>query len=362
MPDAEPPPAGMLPPDPLAPLPAGKLPLDLLARVLAPLAPRDPRVLLGARAGEDAAVIDMGGRLLVAAADPITFATEEIGRYAVAVNANDIAVRGATPRWFLATLLLPPGATEGAVYALMGDLGAACHDLEIDFVGGHTEVTPGLDRPIVAGTMLGEVTPERLVTTGGARAGDALLLCGALAIEGTALLAREAAEALTARGVPEAAILRGRDLLREPGICVVAPARALCDAVRPHAMHDPTEGGLATALAELALASGTGIRLNDRATLPIVPETHLYCEALGLDPLGLLASGALLAALAPADVSPALTALQAAGLPAQVIGHVTEASAGLTMETAQGDVALPAFARDELARWFAAQGMSEEAP
>lgn len=334
------------------PLPAGKLPLELLAQVLAPLAPRDPRVYLGARAGEDAAVIEMGGRLLVVAADPITFATEEIGRYAVAVNANDIAVRGAAPRWFLATVLLPTGTTDGAVLALMAELGAACRALEIDLVGGHSEVTPGLDRPIVAGTMLGEVAPERLVTSGGARPGDALLLCGALAIEGTAVLARQAAGALAARGVPEASIARGRDLLRDPGICVVALARALCDAVRPHAMHDPTEGGLATALAELALASGTGIQVHAREALPILPETGQFCDALGLDPLGLLASGALLAALDPADVSHALAALQAAGLPAQVIGHVTAASAGLVMETAQGDVPLRAFARDELARWF----------
>src|SRR6184192_2519264 len=180
-------------PDP-DPLPAGKLPLDLLAQLLAPLTPRDPRVRVGARTGEDAAIIDMkesstsafggGARLLVVAADPITFATDQIGRYAVAVNANDIAVRGATPRWFLATLLLPAGTTRAGVQAIMDDLAAACRELEIDLVGGHTEVTSGIDRPIVAGTMLGEVAAELLVTTGGARPGDALLLGGALAVEG----------------------------------------------------------------------------------------------------------------------------------------------------------------------------------
>src|SRR5579864_9408796 len=162
-------------------LPVGKLPLDLLVRKLAPLTPGDPRVL-------------------VVSSDPITFATDEIGRYAVAVNANDVAVRGATPRWFLVTVLLPSGVRTEALQRLMSDLTAACRDLAIDVVGGHTEVTGGLDRPIIAGTMLGEVARERLVTTGGARVGDVLLLGGTLAVEGTAVLAREAVEALTARG------------------------------------------------------------------------------------------------------------------------------------------------------------------
>jgi len=343
-------------------LPAGKLPLDLLAELLAPLAPRDPRVRVGARTGEDAAIIDMkesstsafggGERLLVVAADPITFATDLIGRYAVAVNANDVAVRGATPRWFLATLLLPPGTTRAGVRAIMNDLAAACRELEIDLVGGHTEVTSGIDRPIVAGAMLGEVAPERLVTTGGARPGDALLLGGALAVEGTAVLAREAAAALKARGVPSATIACAADLLRDPGISVVAMARAVCDVVHPHAMHDPTEGGLATALAELAAASGAGVHLDAPATLLFLPETRAFCHALGLDPLGLLASGALLAAVDPDDVPAALEALLSSGAGGHVIGRVTPATAGLTMAATEGTVPLPTFARDELARWL----------
>lgn len=333
-------------------LPLGKLPPDLLAAVLAPLAPRDHQVCVGPRIGEDAAVLDLGDRLLVAAADPITFATEEIGRYVVAVNANDIAVRGARPRWLLATVLLPRGTTADDVRALMAEVGSACRALGIDLIGGHTEVTDAVTRPVVAGTLLGEVQPGRLVTSGGARPGDVVLLGGALAIEGTAVLAREAAADLLARGVPAETIARARDLLRAPGISIVGMARAVCDAVRPHALHDPTEGGLATALAELAAASGTGIRLDTSAPLPILPETHAICATLGLDPLGLLASGALLAAVGPADVAPALAALQRCGASGCVIGQVTEASAGVTITGPGGNRVLPTFARDELARWL----------
>jgi len=333
-------------------LPGGKLPLDLLAAVLAPLTPRDGRVRMGPRVGEDAAVIDLGDRLLVAAADPITFATDEIGHYVVAVNANDIAVRGATPRWLLATVLLPPGTTPDDVRALMAELAAACRALAIDLIGGHTEVTDAVSRPLVVGAMLGEVQPDRLVTTGGAQPGDALLLGGALAIEGTAVLARQAAPTLRARGVPADILDRARALLHTPGISIVAMARAVCDAVRPHALHDPTEGGLATALAELAAASGAGVHLDAPVSLPVLPETRAVCTALSLDPLGLLASGALLVAVAPTDVAATLAALQACGASGGVIGRVTEASAGLTMAGPAGTSALPNFARDELARWF----------
>jgi hydrogenase maturation factor len=165
------------------------------------------------------------------------------------------------------------------------------------------------------------------------------------------VLAREAADALQARGVPPAMIARAADLLRDPGISVVAMAHRLCDAVHPHAMHDPTEGGLATALAELAAASGVGVHLEAPARLPFLPETRAFCNALGLDPLGLLASGALLAAVDPNDASSALDALRSCGA-GQVIGRVTAAAEGLTMATAEGPVPLPAFARDELARWL----------
>src|SRR5262245_51975607 len=138
----------------VAPLPLGKLPPALLATLLSQHATPDPRVVVGPRVGEDAAVLDMGDRYLVATTDPITFVTEDVGWYALVVNANDLAVRGAVPRWFLATCLLPEGrTTEADVATLFDQLGAACRSLDVTLVGGHTEVTPGLDRPIVVGKI-----------------------------------------------------------------------------------------------------------------------------------------------------------------------------------------------------------------
>src|SRR3989441_1723832 len=172
-------------------LPIGKLRADTLQAIFDRHQCTDPRVVVGPRLGEDAAVIDMGDRYLIATSDPITFATAEIGWYALHVNANDIAVRGARPRWFLATLLLPAGATtDASVEALFAELHAACEELEVVLVGGHTEITHGLDRPIVAGTMLGEVDKDKLVTTAGARGGGAVVVTQGGPPQGAALIAR----------------------------------------------------------------------------------------------------------------------------------------------------------------------------
>jgi hydrogenase expression/formation protein HypE len=333
-------------------LPLGKLPGDLLQAVLDKQASRDPRVIVGPRVGEDAAVIDLGDRYLVATADPITFVTDELGWYALHVNANDIVVRGATPRWFLATLLLPEGRTdEDGVRALFRQLAEACEDLEVALVGGHTEVTHGIDRPIVAGTMLGEVARDKLVTTGGARVGDAIVLTKGVPLEGAAIIAREKADELRARGVPPATIRRARNFLRVPGISVRPEAEIACELATVHAMHDPTEGGIATALHELAGAAGVGLRI-DRDRITVLPEGRALCDALGLDPLGTIASGALLMTLVPAEAGVVIHALAREGIDCHFIGQVVPAEQGVTLTDGTRQWPLPTFARDEIAKLF----------
>jgi hydrogenase expression/formation protein HypE len=336
----------------MPPLPLGKLPGDLLQAVLDKHASRDPRVIVGPRVGEDAAVIDLGDRYLVATADPITFVTDDLGWYALHVNANDIVVRGATPRWFLATLLLPEGRTdEDAVRTLFAQLGEACDDLEVALVGGHTEVTHGIDRAIVAGTMLGEVAKDRLVTTGGARVGDAIVLTKGVPLEGAAIIAREKEAELRARGVPVPTIRRARNFLRTPGISVRPEAEIACELAAVHAMHDPTEGGIATALHELAAAAGVGLRI-DRDRIMVLPEGRVLCEAFGLDPLGTIASGALLLTMAPAEAGIVLHALAREAIDCHFIGQVVPPEQGVTLVDGARQWPLPTFARDEIARLF----------
>jgi len=330
--------------------PLGKLPAEHLAWLLARYAPSDRRVVLGPGVGCDAAVISFGDRYLVAKTDPITFASDEIGWYAVHVNANDVACTGATVRWFLATLLLPEARTgKVLVDAIFDQIAGACAELGVGLVGGHTEITHGLDRPIVVGCMLGEVAPERLVRPDGARPGDALLVTKGLAVEGTAIIAREKSGELA--GVSESMLERCRGFLYNPGISVVRDAAVATAAGEVHAMHDPTEGGLATGLWELAKAAGVGLEV-DEAAIPILPETQDLCARLGLDPLGLIASGALLLAVAPTDAATILDALDEAGIAAAHIGRVVERERGFVLRSATGERSLPRFEQDEIARLF----------
>lgn len=330
---------------------AGKLPIELLSRLLSDIDVRDPRVVLGARAGEDAALIDMGDRYLVAKTDPITFATDLIGWYLVQVNANDLAVMGATPRWLLATLLLPEGTTEARTEAIFTQLLEACDSLGITLVGGHTEVTYDLPRPIAMGALLGEVAKDSVVLSSGAQVGDSIVLTQGIAIEGTSILAREADATLAARGVPRTIIERAKSLLFTPGISVSKAATIACDSVDVHAMHDPTEGGVATALLEFATAAGVGLTVYAER-IPVLPECRAICDALALDPLGLIASGSLLATLTPQDAERLVVAFEAEGIPANVIGTVMPASEGLRLISNGEDFPMPVFERDELARFL----------
>ena len=330
-------------------LPLGKLPTELLDRLLQPHAPADARVVLGPGPGLDCAVIEFGERLLVATSDPVTFAADQIGWYAVHVNANDVATTGARPRWFLATLLLPEaGAQAGLAQAILDQIGAACAQVGASLVGGHTEVTAGLDRPIVAGTMLGETTPARLITPRGARAGDRILLTKGVPLEGTSLLAREAADRLAS--LPADLLARARGLLHQPGISVVPEAMAAAAAGGVRAMHDPTEGGLVAGLWEMAEAAGLRAEV-DPAALPVLPEGAAICAALGLDPLATIASGSLLLAVDPARAQAVRQAIEAEGIPAVEIGALTEGSGVLRVEGARRRP-WPRPARDEVAAFF----------
>ncbi len=330
--------------------PAGKLPREDLVELLKGQVIDDPRVILGPGLGRDAAVIDFGERYLVTKSDPITFATDEIGWYVVHVNANDIACLGASPLWFIATLLLPEGKTDKRlVQSIFEQLQSGCSEVGATLVGGHTEITVGLDRPIAIGTMFGEVSPAQLIRSDGARPGDKLLLTKQIAVEGTALLAREARDALQST-LPEALLERAARFLHEPGISVVRDAATLIRAGRVHAMHDPTEGGIATGLREITEAAGVGALIEADA-LPVYPETRALCAALQLDPLGLIASGSLLAAVAAEDADEMVRALQAANIPAKLIGTVRE-TPGVALHDDTGQHPLPIFARDEIARFF----------
>jgi hydrogenase maturation factor len=331
--------------------PLGKLPAEDLARLLSQYSSTHPRLVVGGAVGEDAAVIDMGDRYLVVTTDPITFATDEIGWYAVHINANDIACTGATPRWFLATLLLPENkTTPDLVEQIFEQISSACAELGVTLAGGHTEITYGLDRPLVIGQMLGEVAPIKLVRGSNAQVGDALILTKGIAIEATAIIAKEMSAQLRPHFTEEQ-LTTWANFLHEPGISVVKEAAIAVATGGVHAMHDPTEGGVATGLHELAQASGVGLEIFEDQ-LPYLPETVSLCRHFGLDPLGVIASGALLIAADPHFTPRIVAGLTQAGIGAWVIGRTWPTQQGRMLVKGTSSRPLPTFNRDEITRLF----------
>jgi hydrogenase expression/formation protein HypE len=332
--------------------PVGKLPPRVLEALLARCpVPKRSGVVVGPRFGEDAAVIDLGPKYLVAKTDPITFTAERIGWYAVNVNANDIATLGARPRWFLATLLLPEaGATARLARSIFDDILCACRALGISLCGGHTEITAGLSRPIVVGQMLGEVEKAKLVRKESQRPGDLILLTKGIALEGTAILARAKAMWL-GRRLGRRVVRRAQRLLFHPGISVVREAMLAVRHGEVHAMHDPTEGGLLSGLYELAHAGRVGLRVW-KARVPVLEETRAFSQAFRFDPLALIASGALLVVVSARTASKVLDAFARHAIPAAIVGEVCREAHGIQLLDEEGARPQPLRvpARDEIAR------------
>ncbi len=298
----------------------GKIPPEKLKEIVFNrLGAPGERVLVGADLGIDASAIDFGERVLVASTDPITGAEERIGFYAVNVNANDVATFGAKPKWFLVSVLLPENSDEKTLERIMDDLHASASRLGVTIVGGHTEVTPGLKRPIVVGTMLGEVERKKLVTSNGAKPGDAIILTKWAGLEGTSIIASERGGELE-RAFGGEFVERAKSFIEM--ISVVEDALTASE-IGVHAMHDPTEGGIANGLHEMADAAGLGFVVH-RERIPMREETLRICEFLNLNPLALISSGALLIAAPPESADEILEALTGKGINASIIGEFVE--------------------------------------
>ncbi len=334
------------------PLPGGKLPNDLLKEFLVRFGIDDPAVLTKPGIGEDTAAVDIRpDEVLVLKSDPITFATESIGKFAVLVNANDIVTAGATPRWFLATLMFPIGTSAFIIREVMEELSAVCRAGNITLCGGHTEITDAVTRPIITGTMAGTVARSGLIDKSGVKTGDPVLMTKAVAVEGTAIIAREFGPRLEDMGLPAAAVETCRRFL--DSISVMPEAALAVAAGGVSAMHDVTEGGLATALEELSIAGGHRIRI-DMDKIPVYAETKRICALLSLDPFGLIGSGSLLICCRPGVVRRLLQDLDKAGIQVSVIGEIREPGTGIEARLHRRPAAWPRFETDEITRLFRA--------
>lgn len=329
----------------------GKLPGPLLDRLISTYRTRPDRsVLVPPGYGRDAAVLQLeSGVQLIIKSDPITLASDAAADYLVAVNANDIACLGGVPCWLSVVALLPErSTTEALVEHLFADLRQACDASGISIIGGHTEITVGIDRPLLIGTMLGIPGPQGILEPGGGQENDDVLVTKWIGIEGTALLARQRTADLGTT-LDEAVRSRAANLLRHPGISIIHDAHVALAVPGITALHDPTEGGVATAIHELGRVSGCGAEIIAEA-IPILPETRTICDVLELNPLGLLSSGALLMSVSPGRREPVEAECRRLGIPVAHIGRLVPATEGFTMIRDGKRQLLPRFDADEVTR------------
>ncbi len=297
----------------------GKIPKSVLERcVLSHLGKMDPAVALGSGVGRDASVIRIGRNSLIVSTDPITGSKEDAGWLAVHVNANDIATFGVRPRWFLVSLLLPVGSTDQDVERVMSQIERAARELDIMIVGGHTEVTSGIEKSIITGFMMGVATGDKYVTSSGARPGDRIVLTKTVGIEGTAILAGEG-HGFLRKHMSEEELRQARELLNQ--ISVVKDGVIGFKTGHVTAMHDPTEGGLANAIHELCDASGVGFKVFHER-VPVHPVTNHICEILGIDFMQLISSGCMLMTCDPTQVDRLGETLRRAGIATAEIGEI----------------------------------------
>lgn len=299
----------------------GKIPENILKRsVFKQIRHRRPEVVLHPGVGEDCGGVEVAsGEVLVLSVDPITAADKGTGTLAVHVTANDLASSGAEPVGVLLSILLPAGKREKYLRDLMEEIEMACRELNIEIMGGHTEVTQVVNQPVVTVTGVGKVKKDNLIATGGLRPGDELVMTKWAGMEGTAIIAAERKEKLL-ETLPEELVDEAEALLKDIS---VVPEAAVAAKAGASAMHDVTEGGIFGALWEIGEAAGVGITA-DLAKIPIRQETIEVCEVFGLNPYQMMSSGSLLIGCANGNLM--VEELEQAGIAAAVIGRATDSN------------------------------------
>jgi len=282
----------------------------------------DEHVLLGSAFGEDVSLTRVGDHLLASHVDPIIGAVAHIGRLAVHIACNDIAAAGVRPRWILTLVLVPSPHDEDLLKKIMGDIDHAAREIQVAVIGGHSGFSSGISRPLVAVTALGTANPGDPVLTRGARAGDHILVTKGIGLEGTAILATDFRPTALQLGLSEADLDQAAALMEQ--ISVVEDGLTLA-ASGARAMHDVTRGGLLETLLEMAHLSEVGIEL-DYHQLPIPPVVGRFAARFEFDPLRMISSGTLAAAVPPEKLEISRASLAEKGIPCAAVGRVIKGS------------------------------------
>ncbi len=296
----------------------GKIPNDILKKIiLDKIRINRKEVLLRPKIGEDCAALDFGEYTCVMSSDPITGASHEVGRLAVHVSCNDIASCGVEPIGLMVTILAPPGTTEDELAAVMGQISDTAYSLNVDIIGGHTEITDSVNRFVIMSTSIGRTLSGRMVTTSGAIPGDYIILTKSAGIEGTAIIANEKEETLT-EAIGIELVKRAKGLMDD--ISVVKEG-LIAGEFGSSSMHDVTEGGVLGAIWEAAEASEVGVKIY-KDKIPVDQVTVIISDYFNLDPLKLISSGCML--ITCKDGEGLVKKLEENGVKATIIGTVTE--------------------------------------
>ena len=319
---------------------SGKLPSNVLEkRILSSFRFKREEVLVRSKVGEDCSVLDFGEYACVVSTDPITGASNEIGRLAVHISCNDVAANGVEPFGLLFTILAPEGTKLEVLQDIVRQAAEEAASLKVEIIGGHTEITPAVNRIVVSTTAIGRAAKDRVVTSSGAKPGDYIILTKWAGLEGTAIIAHDFEKRL--RGRMDDALLESAQAMM--GHISVVKEGMIAGEMGATAMHDVTEGGVLGALWELAEASGVGLRIY-QDKIPVRTETRAICEEFGLNPLKLISSGCML--ITCRDGQGMLEALNREGIPASIIGEVVEE--GRTLVSGEREMPIDPPESDEL--------------
>ncbi len=312
----------------------GKVPTEILQKIVFKhLGNRRSDVVLGPAVGEDAAIVKVGEKALAIATDPVTGAEKWLGWLAVNVSANDVATCGVKPLWFSSSILLPEGSDEELVETICGQMDRAANQLDVAIIGGHCEATPGLDHPVVVGCCIGVAENERYVTSGGAKTGNKIIMTKGAGIEGPAILASDRRHELL-KVFDERFLNKAENFFTK--ISIVKEALIAFRTGGVSAMHDPTEGGVAGGLHELADAANVGFQVYEERIL-VSEETEKICSHFKIDPLQLISSGTLLITATEEKTEEIVGKLLESRVHASVIGEVREPELGRILVTTAGE-------------------------
>lgn len=318
----------------MAELKIGKLDSDILQRiVIDKIRYRRPEVKTRAGIGEDCAVIDYGEYECVVSTDPITADVKNIGRLAIHISCNDVASNGIEPLGITLAVMLPVGTTESDVQTIMTQAGTAAEEAGVEIIGGHTEVTPAVNQPVIVSTAFGRGIAGESASARNMRPGDMILMTKSAGLEGTGIIATEKAEELTGVLTPQE-LRRAQGMIRN--VSVVKDG-VTAGRIGTSGMHDVTEGGILGAVWEMCHISGLGAEVELEA-IHVDPVTEKIAAHYGIDPLRLISSGCMLIVAPPSKAYKIVTEYHKidVNIKSAIIGKICGAEHGITQIDPQG--------------------------